>query len=325
MTAPRGPSSILKGQFAWFRGKAGTLMNGRFRLPLRLLALLAMSVIALSPAISQAAGSAGKVDPRAGSLDMVLLLDKSLSMAPFFGDAKSYVAGQVLGPILIPGDRLVIELVYGKVERLWSGTIESEAEKAQAIRKIRTVVADGQFTDLGAALDAAKRDVDELGSPERPKYVLLVTDERQEAPPGSPYQARDFRLEHPFLDYVKKQDLGKFRAITVGIGVEAKVEAAATQVMKYLSEPPARGNFGTMAVESVQAATGEGSSTTAQAGAKAGKNATAAGATGLPGGSALPPWSLPAAGVLVALAIALFILIQSRKGKRSPEKEAHDA
>ena len=72
---------------------------------------------------------------RPGSLDMILLLDKSLSMAPFFGKVKEYAAGEVLGPILIPGDRLVVELVYGKVQRLISVRIGSEDDKAKAIRR----------------------------------------------------------------------------------------------------------------------------------------------------------------------------------------------
>ncbi|HET7838514.1 MAG TPA: vWA domain-containing protein [Rectinemataceae bacterium] len=317
-------------------------MNGRFRLPPRLPPLLLLAVLALSPSFPQAAGPGTKVDPRSGDLDMVLLLDKSLSMAPFFAEAKSYVAGDVLGPILMPGDRLVIELVYGKVERLWSGTIESEADKAAAIRRIRAVVADGAYTDLGAGLDAAKRDVDELGRPERPKYVLLVTDERQEAPPGSAYPAADYRLKHPYLEYVKKRDLGRFRAITVGIGVGAKVEAAASQVMKYLAEPPARGGFGGTSLESSEAAAAaakaqaaggggaSGSPSPAQGPGQAqgqaqGQTPGAAAQAGGPGRGALPPWALPGGAVVLALAIGLLALLQLKKGKKSPQKDAHDA
>lgn len=155
-------------------------------------------------------------------------------------EAKEYAAGQILGPILVPGDRLIIELVYGKVDRLLSMEIQSEADKAKAIRAIRGVVADGRFTDLGKALDAAKKDLDELGKPERPKYVLLVTDERQEAPPGSPYQSTDYTLRHPSLEYVKKLDLGKFRAITVGLQVGDKIAQTAPEMMKLLLEPPLR-------------------------------------------------------------------------------------
>jgi len=161
-------------------------------------------------------------------------------MESYFMEAKEYVAGQVLGPILVPGDRLIVELVYGKIERLLSMDVASEADKAKAIRAIRGVAADGRFTDLGRALDAAKRDLDELGRPERPKYVLMITDERQEAPSGSPYQSTDFTLSHPSLEYVKKIDLGNFRAVTVGLQVGDKVAQAAPEVMKLLLEPPVR-------------------------------------------------------------------------------------
>lgn len=179
---------------------------------------------------------------------MILLLDKSLSMAPFFGEVKEYAAGKVLGPILLPGDRLIVELVYGKVQRLMSLDIGSEADKAKAIRAIRSVVADGRFTDLGAALDAAKRDLDQLGQTERPKYVLLLTDERQEAPKGSPYQAADYKLKHPYLEYIKRLDLGKFRAITVGLQVGAMVEKTAPSVLELLKDPPNRAETGQSAI-----------------------------------------------------------------------------
>ncbi len=210
-------------------------MNGPQRLAL--IATLIVLVSALpSPAATNA--EAGGTERLSGSLDLVLLLDKSLSMAPFFDEVKTYAAGEVLGPILSPGDRLIVELVYGKVERLYAGTIASEADKAAAIRSLRAVRADGPFTDLGAALDVAARDIKELGQPERPKYVLLLSDERQEAPDGSPYRAADFKLRHPYLEYVKRVQLGRFRAITIGLQVGAKVEAASASVLRVLSEPP---------------------------------------------------------------------------------------
>ena len=56
---------------------------------------------------------------------MVLLIDKSLSMAPFFEEVKAYAAQKVLEPILVPGDRLIIETVYGRVERLFSASISA--------------------------------------------------------------------------------------------------------------------------------------------------------------------------------------------------------
>jgi hypothetical protein len=264
---------------------------------------------AAPPAAGSASGAATSYttaakELRSGSLDVVLLLDKSLSMAPFFEEAKAYAAGSVLGPILVPGDRLIVEAVYGRVDRLVTASIASEEDKAKAIRAIRSVKANGRFTDLGSALDAAKRDLDELGSPERPKYVLLITDERQEAPKGSPYQAKDYKLKHPSLEYVKRVDLGKFRAITVGLQVGKKVDATAPTVMQLLLEPPVR-SAGAASPGSAAALAGAG-------------GASAGGST--PSERALPAWLLyAAAGVLAAalagLAIVLVVLRRKQREK----------
>lgn len=179
-------------------------------------------------------------EARSANIDVILLIDKSLSMAPFETAARRYAAGEVVGPVLVPGDRLIIEAFYGKIDRLFAGTIRSEADKAAIVRSLNAIVANGRFTDIGAALDRAKADLDELGMTERPKYVLLLTDERQEAPAGTKYWSPDYKLSHPALQYVKRLDLGGFRAITVGFDVGPRVDKAASQVMRLLAEPPAR-------------------------------------------------------------------------------------
>jgi hypothetical protein len=286
---------------------------------LKRLALLAVIVLTAGLSTQALAAQAGTQtaaatkdkELRSGSLDVILLLDKSLSMAPFFEEAKAYAAGTVLGPILIPGDRLIVETVYGKVIRLEKTDIGSEADKAKAIRAIRAVKANGRFTDLGAALDAAKRDLDELGMPERPKYVLLITDERQEAPKGSPYQAPDFKLKHPSLEYVKKVDLGKFRAITVGLQVGSKVSAVAPTVMQLLMDPPVRVAGGASGAGSAKIGSVSG-----------GGDAAIGGAT--PSERALPSWLLYiAAGVLIialaGIAVVLVVLKRKEKEKKTTE------
>lgn len=229
-------------------------------------------------------------------------------MASCIEEAKSYAAAKVLGPILIPGDRLIVELVYGKVERLISLSIGSEEDKAKAIRAIRAVRANGRFTDLGAALDAAKRDLDELGQSNRPKYVLLITDERQEAPKGSPYQASDFKLKHPSLEYIKRVDLGKFRAITVGLQVGAKVEKTTPAVMELLMDPPVRagalqGEVGVAdAAGSGRAGAGSGGSTASE--------------------RALPSWLLYGAAALFVVALAGLAIVLAVSTKKKKEKKA---
>jgi hypothetical protein len=194
--------------------------------------MLALSVSAFPLPAEEARGGA--------TIDVVLLVDKSLSMRPAIDPLKKYVAGDVIGPLLMPGDRLIIETFYGKTDRLFAGTIRSEEDKARVVRSLNGIVADGRFTDIGAALDRAQADLAELGEPDKPKYVLLLTDERQEAPAGTKYYAADFKLRHPALQYVKRVDLGSFRAITVGFGVGERVEAQAGKVMQLLAEIPKR-------------------------------------------------------------------------------------
>lgn len=191
--------------------------------------------------------SASAPEARSTPIDLVLLVDKSLSMESSIGKVKDYVAGEIIGPLLAPGDRLIIELFYGSIDRLYSGTIGSESDKARVIRSLHEIRADGRFTDIGAALDRAKRDLEELGMPERPKYVLLITDERQEAPVGTKYYFGDHILRHPALDYVKKNDLGAFRVIAVGFGVRDKVDAATAAVMRLLEESALQGQYGSTA------------------------------------------------------------------------------
>lgn len=296
------------------------------RRPLRL-ALSALLALLSFQAISAQTGAqippAKGSELRTGSLDVILLLDKSLSMAPFFEEVKAYAAGTVLGPILIPGDRLIVETVYGRVDRLVTATIASEDDKAKAIRAIRAVKANGRFTDLGSALDAAKRDLDELGQPDRPKYVLLITDERQEAPKGSPYQAPDYKLKHPSLEYVKKVNLGKFRAITVGLQVGTKVSAAAPAVMQLLMDPPVRDSaFGAGSAAKASASGGKGGTAGSAPGTKDAAFGGAADGGATPSERALPAWLLyGAAAVLVAAlaGLAVVLLVLKRKGNKEAE------
>jgi hypothetical protein len=340
--AIRRVKKVLMAQDRNFRAERQAFVTYPNRLPQGFAPALALSFVlfasSIYPVLAQNQGGTEGESPPEGTLDMVLLLDKSLSMAPFFDSVKAYVAGQVLGPVLVKGDRLVVEAVYGRVERLFAGTIGSEADKAAAIRAVRAAAADGRYTDLGAALDAAKRDVEAYGEPSRPKYVLLVTDERQEAPPSSAYQAKDYKLRHPSLEYIKRQDLGRFRAITVGIGVGPKVEAAATSLVKYLSEAPARGlgtaksgggstGAGAGGAGSPAAAATSGSAAATTTAAGAAENAPAAAATTAGGTNSAAndgakPWPWIVGAALLALAIAAIALLKSKK---EPDKESHEA
>jgi hypothetical protein len=80
----------------------------------------------------------------------------------------------------------------------------------------------------------------ELDAAERLKYILLLTDERQEAPPDSPYGSKDHSVTHPYLTYVNRRDFGTFRAITVGVGLDDRVSSTAESLASFLRNPPER-------------------------------------------------------------------------------------
>lgn len=289
-------------------------------------------LLALAAFFALPGGASAQGEAREASLDVILLVDKSLSMVDAIGGVKKYLAGEVVGPLLLPGDRLVIEAFYGKIERLFAGTIRGEEDKARAIRSLNGLVADGRFTDIGAVLDRAEADLAELGEAGRPKYVLLLTDERQEAPYGTKYYAPDYKLRHSALEYVRKVDLGPFRAITVGFGVGAKVEAAAPGVMKLLVELPRRdgadfpplppgsdgGLSGAAAADAARAASaGQGGAASSGQKGPGGASGADGARKSVPGGLLVPILAF------FALAAALILALNLLKKRRSGE-ERHD-
>jgi len=253
-------------------------------------------------------------ESRTSNIDVVLLVDKSLSMVDAEAAVKSYIAGEIIGPILMPGDRLIVETFYGKIDRLYAGTIRSEDDKAAIVRSLNTVSPNGRFTDIGEALDRASLDLAELGQPERPKYVLLLTDERQEAPAGTKYYAPDYKLSHPALQYVRRVDMGLFRAITVGYDVGARIDETVPGVMKLLTDLPPRAasDFPDLpagtdpGLEGASSVSGDGAAGTGQAGAS-GRSATAISPIVLAGGIIL---------LLAILAIVAIRMIQARNRRR---------
>lgn len=267
---------------------------------------------------------AGLAAPRAGtaeesrtsSIDVILLVDKSLSMVDAEAAVKSYIAGEVIGPVIMPGDRLIIETFYGKIDRLYAGTVRSEDDKAAIVRSLNTVSPNGRFTDIGEALDRASLDLAELGQPERPKYVLLLTDERQEAPAGTKYYAPDYKLVHPALQYVRRVDLGLFRAITVGYDVGARIDQTMPGVMRLLTDLPPRkaSDF-----PDLPAGTDPG---LGGAAATAGDGASKAGQGSGPEGTraAISPLAL-AGGAVILLAILAAVVIRIVQSKNKQRRK----
>lgn len=295
---------------------------------------------ALALLLGSAALAGIAAEDRPGTIDEILLIDKSLSMRGSIEAAKALAEKELVSSILVPGDRLVVEVFYGKIERLFAGTIRSAADKEEAIRRIAGIRADGAYTDIGAVLDRAGEDLVELDAPERPKYVVLLTDERQEAPPGSPYVSPDYRLRHPALTYVRRIDKGGFHEIVVGLDVARRIAEAAPSIMQILSDPPARSDadfpplppdtppglaLGAPEGARGAAAGAQGGAATASPGA-GGAAAGPGGPGGATGAAKGPSPALLLGGVLALVALAgaaAGTLLLTRRRKR--DRESHDA
>ncbi len=197
----------------------------------RLLALTLISLLFLCSA---------HADERSDAIDIFILIDSSLSMQEAMPAARDYVAGELIGRVALPGDYVMVLSFYGSQDILWQDELRSEGDKAELVRSLRGLQAVGRFTDIGAALDALDSLVIARGIPERAKYIVLVTDERQEAPYGTRYYSPNYNIEHRLLEYVKRDDRGLFRVITIGYGLSDKIADQTQALLRTLSEPPSR-------------------------------------------------------------------------------------
>lgn len=253
----------------------------------RLIAALFLLCILLS-----ALGADARTDP----LDIYILLDKSLSMAEEkrFSEARAWILTNIVEKVIIPGDRIFLTAFYGQTTPVWDGPVSSPADKRELTRRIAALRPDGRWTDIGNALDVLKRKLEQAASDGRLKYILLVTDDKQEAPPGSPYFSADGRFSHAFLTYTRVEAHGSWKAITLGVGIDAKVSSSLTLFEGILTHLPGM----------------EGD----EAGSKGGSFLS----------SALP-WTLLALLILVLLLLALLVVKRLQSRKRQKEEEGGHA
>ncbi len=273
-----------------------------------------------------AAAAAFPGDERTLPVDFVFLVDRSLSMKPVLEEVKQYLAGDVIGPLVVPGDSVTLLAFYGKVERIWQGRIGAEADKADLIRSLHRLTPDGRYTDIGRALDFLDPVLTELDAADRLKYILLLTDERQEAPPDSRYQSADYTIAHRYLTYVNRRDFGPFRAITIGLGLDDRIAATAESLASFLRNPPERtdrplpGSTEAGAADSGpgSGAPGSGTGTGASGPPGSGREAAKAAAEG---GF---PWILVGMGAGVACLAVLVLLARARAGKEERKKKPEE-
>lgn len=134
-------------------------------------------------------------------VDIFLMIDKSLSMEDpgKFDSLRKWVLDELVDQMLIKGDWITIYQFYKSPEHLITLTIEDKASMQRVYNTIATIKPDGQFTDIGLALDTMQYLLDERGSNGHFKVLLLLSDLIQDAPWTSKYRGKQDSFKSPYL------------------------------------------------------------------------------------------------------------------------------
>jgi hypothetical protein len=193
----------------------------------RLLAVLALAIVLASPV---------PADTRKDNIDIIIALDKSLSMENKVGAVKAWVNSFIVDQLIIPGDFLTVVAFYGKTDTIISQAIKNDADRKSVKAIISQVRGNGRFTDIGNALDAVKTQLADKEKDGREKYVLLLTDGIQEAPPTSKYYSKSGVFNHEFLANTKTIQQKGWKVMILGIGIDTAAKDLAKELQGSYSE-----------------------------------------------------------------------------------------
>jgi hypothetical protein len=175
-------------------------------------------------------------DTRKGNIDVIIALDKSLSMENKIGAVKDWVNSYIIDQLLIPGDDLIVVSFYGKADVTISQTLKDDSGRATLKNLISQIKGNGRYTDIGNALDVLKAQIALRESDSREKYVLLLTDGIQEAPPGSKYYSKDGKFNHEFLANTKTIQEKGWKVMVLGLGTDTAARDLATELQGSYKE-----------------------------------------------------------------------------------------
>ena len=168
-------------------------------------------------------------DQRVDNIDIYIVLDKSLSMEEEIESVKKYVVDNIIDRIVITGDYFLIIPFYGKTDNSFNGFISSTTDINNLRKSVELLRADGRFTDIGNALNTLRTNIKSDDTKNR-KYMLLITDGKQEAPLDSPFYSHDGSFNHEFLENTKEIQKQGWKIVVLGIGNESDAEKIAQEL-----------------------------------------------------------------------------------------------
>lgn len=173
-------------------------------------------------------------------VDMILMIDKSLSMADpgKFDSMHAWVRDQLVGQMLIDGDWVAIYQFYGKTDRLMAKTLSGAADRQKLIATIDSIQPDGKYTDIGLALDTIQTALDDRGTNGRHKIMLLLTDLKQEAPWTSRYAGTPDNFESPYLAEARMLKHDSWYEITLDMDIQDEVVRTSRELYASIQDTP---------------------------------------------------------------------------------------
>jgi Mg-chelatase subunit ChlD len=180
-------------------------------------------------------GGGLSADDRDEPVDILVALDKSLSMEEEIEAVKQYVSTHIVENLLQNGDFFLITAFYGEANVIVSDFIKGEDHKEQVESIISSIEADGRFTDIGNALDSLKDQVAKYSTPGRKKTLLLITDGKHEPPPGSKYYSKDGSYSHEYLEGMTSETQKEgWKIIVIGLGDDSARDLAEALDAEYV-------------------------------------------------------------------------------------------
>jgi len=180
-------------------------------------------------------------DERIENIDIYLVLDKSLSMVEEINSVKQYVLENIINKIVIKGDYFLLIPFYGTTDNTFNDYINSNQKLEELQNDVRNLKADGRFTDIGNALDKLEKNIKTTNESSR-KYMLLITDGKQEAPKNSPYYSPDGTFNHKFLENTKEIQKKGWKIVVLGIGTNTAAQEIARELSAGYREVPENAN-----------------------------------------------------------------------------------
>ena len=87
-------------------------------------------------------------DDRSEPIDIIIALDKSISMKEEIEEVKSYINEFIVEELLIIGDHLYLIVFYGDSDTIISLDITSEEVRKTVSKSIDNIAANGRYTDI---------------------------------------------------------------------------------------------------------------------------------------------------------------------------------